>query len=49
MCRPEEDRQMKRVFDHVMPPKLRLSLVVKKEQSLRIIDLEGTAFHLLWR
>ena len=40
---------MKRVFDHVMPPKLRLSPVVKKKQSLRIIDLEGTAFHLLWR
>ena len=32
---------MKRILDHVIPPKLGFGLVVKKGQSLRVIDLEG--------
>jgi uncharacterized protein YcgI (DUF1989 family) len=44
MCGREEDRQTKRIFDHVIAPKLAFGLVVKRGQSLRIIE-----FHLLWR
>ena len=32
---------MKRIVDHVIPPKLGFGLVVKKGQTLRITDLEG--------
>jgi hypothetical protein len=32
---------MKRIFEHVIPPKLGFGLIVKKGQTLRIIDLEG--------
>src|SRR5260370_41147497 len=39
--RKEEDPRMKRILDHVIPPKLGFGLVVKNGQSLRIIDLEG--------
>jgi uncharacterized protein YcgI (DUF1989 family) len=32
---------MKRIFEHVIPSKLGFGLIVKKGQTLRIIDLEG--------
>jgi uncharacterized protein len=32
---------MKRIVEHVIPPKLGYALVVKKGQTLRITDLEG--------
>src|SRR2546430_17391708 len=32
---------MRRILDHVIPPKLGFGLVVRKGQRLRIIDLEG--------
>src|SRR5260370_39629661 len=39
--RKEEDPRMKRILDHVIPPKLGVGLVVKKGQNLRIIATEG--------
>ncbi len=32
---------MKRILEHVIPPKLGYGLVVKRGQHLRVIDLEG--------
>jgi len=32
---------MKRILDHVIPPKLGFGLVVKKGQSLRVIGFLG--------
>ncbi len=32
---------MKRIVEHVIPPKLGYGLAIKRGQHLRVIDLEG--------
>ena len=36
---------MKRIVEHVIPPKLGYALIVKQGQTLRITDLEGKQRH----